>query len=371
MRYHVETRPLNWFKHLNPVVQAALIAGAVAVITALVTAIGTGTNIALKDRLDRRATASAARDLQRELYRKYADPLTTAAESLYWRLREIFELGRSGYLGPGGGLTRFEKYKASSTLYRVAALLGWMTALKRELALRNAQDDRSVGPMREALHKLESALAEGGHIERDKATALAELWCIEGIASDTAGRDIDAVVDRCRHANGVASVADLDDEHRILLLRDVADALIMRIEHARVTPETLAASSDEAIAALSIKQAWIYRDWQDAIGDWMLRENVAGARRFDVMSYRSFSDIEREPTNGDAAWLELLRGLTDGLELGGDERKDARIAQLRGVFEAVANLIAQFHEAEPELSSVRESALAAVRKTLANSGDPA
>lgn len=359
---------MNWFKELNPAVQAALIAGAVGVLTALVTAIGTATNIALKDRLDRRATASAARELQRDLYRKYADPLTTAAESLYWRLREIFESGRSGYLGPDGGLTSFERYKASSTLYRVAALLGWRAALRRELTLSNAQPDRSVGPMREALDGLESALAEGSHIEREKAIGLAALWGIEGIAADTAGQDIDVVVDRCRHQNGVGSVADLDSEQRNLLLRDVADTLIMRIEHQGVSTEIIAGTSDEAIAALSVRQAWIYRDWQDAIGDWMLRENAAGARRFDVMGYRTFSDIEREPTNGDAAWMELLRALTDEFELG-DERQDARIAQLRGVFEAAANLIVQFHEAEPDRSSVGKATLTAVRRTLSNAGN--
>jgi hypothetical protein len=247
------------------------------VLTALVTAIGTATNIVLKDRLDRRAAASTARELQRELYRKYADPLTTAAESLYWRLREIFESGRSGYLGPGGGLTSFERYKVSSTLYRIAALLGWKAALTRELTLCNAQPDRSVGPMRQALDKLESALAQGSHIERDKAIRLTELWGVEGIEADAAGQDIDVVVDRCRHQNGVASVADLDGEQRNLLLLDVADALIIRIEHQAVPTETISSTSHEAIAALSIKQAWIYRDWQDAIGEWMLRENATGA----------------------------------------------------------------------------------------------
>lgn len=357
---------MSWFKELSPAVQAALIAGGVAVLTALVTATSTATNIVLKSRLDRRAATSAARELQRDLYRKYADPLTTAAESLYWRLREIFELGRSGYLGPGGGLTRFEKYKASSTLYRVAALLGWMAALKRELALSNAQHDRSVGPMRDALESLRSALAEGGHIERDKATVLAELWGIEGIDAETAGRDIDVVVDRCRHLNGVASVADLDHEHQADLLGDVADALIKGDGHRPIPAETIASTSDQAVTALSVKEAWVYRDWQDAIGDWMLHENAAGARRFDVMSYRTFSEIERSPDIGDATWMELLERITAEFDLGCDERGDARIAQLRGVFEATANLILQFHEAEPELSSVSAAALEAGPKTLSN-----
>jgi hypothetical protein len=359
---------MSWFQHLSPAVQAAVIAGAVAVLTALVTAVSTATNISLKARLDRRAAESAARELQRDLYRKYADPLTTAAESLYWRLREIFELGRSGYLGVGGGLTRFEKYKVSSTIYRLAALLGWMTALRRELSLSNAQHDRSVGPMREAVHKVVSALAEGGHVERDKATGLAHLWNISGIVAETAGQDIDLVVDRYRHENRVASVADLDAQRRSALLVNVAEALVMRTEGHGVPSEMIDATTDEAIAVLSTREAWIYRDLQEAIGDWMLRQSGFGSRRFDVMSYREFAEAERDPTGQDTVWLGLLHGVVDELDLGRDGRQDARIAQLRGVFEALANLIVQFHDAEPELSSVGETALTAVRESLANAG---
>lgn len=170
---------MSWFKHLPPAAQAAVIAGGVAIATALVTAISTATNLVLKARLDRRAAAAEDRGLRRALYRKYADPLTSAAESLYWRLHEIFEDGRSGYLAPGGGRTRFEHYKASSTRYRLACLLGWMTALQKELTLCNAQPDTSVAAMRKALANLEHALAEGGHIEEYKAGRLAELWGLE------------------------------------------------------------------------------------------------------------------------------------------------------------------------------------------------
>jgi hypothetical protein len=221
---------VSWFKHLTPAAQAAVIAAAVAVLTALVTAISTATNLVLKARLDRRAAVAEERGLRRDLYRKYADPLTSAAESLYWRLHEIFEDGRSGYLAPGGGRTRFEHYKASSTRYRLACLLGWMTALQKELTLCNAQPDKSVAAMRGALGDLEYAMAEGGHIEQYKATKLAELWRLELTRVDAAGRAIDPIVDRCRHENRVDSVACLGRDQQTSLLQEVASALCSQRE---------------------------------------------------------------------------------------------------------------------------------------------
>lgn len=363
---------MSWFEDLQPAVQAAVVAGGVALLTALITATSTATNLVLKDWLDHRATASTERELRRTLYRKYADPLTSAAESLYWRFREIFEVGRSAYLQPGGGLTRFEKYKASSTRYRVAALLGWMRALKRELVLCNAQPDPSVRPMRDALHELETSLAEGAHIERDVATRLAQLWGLDDLAPDEAGRDVNAVVDRCLHEHQVASVAALEDGQLAVLLREVAQIMSRNAGKGVVPGAIVAASTATAVRVLSTKEAWIYRDWQDAIGDWMLVENVGGARRFDVKGYRLY-DSERPSDDGGDEWLERLAELTDGLDVGADDTNDARIAQLRGVYHAVANLIVRFHNAEPQLSSVRETTLEAVRATLksaAEASDP-
>jgi hypothetical protein len=345
---------VNWFKHLPPAAQAAVIAGGVAILTALVTAISTATNLVLKARLDRRAAAAAERGLRRDLYRKYADPLTSAAESLYWRLHEIFEDGRSGYLAPGGGRTRFEHYKASSTRYRLACLLGWMTALQEELTLCNAQPDNSVAAMREALGDLRYALAEGGHIEQYKASRLAELWGMELTQVDAAGRAIDPIIDRCRHENRADSVTSLEPGQQTLLLREVASALSRHSTATAVSLDLIEATRQEAVAALTTREAWIYRDWQAAIGDWMLIQNPGGVRRFDVRSYRSFVGAEMEPDGDDKEWLARLHEVTDDLDVQSDPVHDARIEQLRQVYSAVATLILRFHDAEPELSAVGE-----------------
>ncbi len=122
---------MQWFRDLNHDAAGRGHRGAFAIATALITAVGTAINIWLKDWLDSRARSKVKRALRRESYRKYADPLTAAAESLFWRLHEIYASDRGDYLHRGRGLTRYEQHKASSTRYRIAALLGWMVALRR------------------------------------------------------------------------------------------------------------------------------------------------------------------------------------------------------------------------------------------------
>lgn len=346
---------MQWFRDLDPKLQVGVVAGAVAIAAGLITAISTAVNIWLKARLDNRAQSKADRAVRRETYRKYADPLASAAESLFWRLHEIYGSDRGDYLHRGRGLTRYEKHKASSTRYRIAALLGWIVALRRELVLSNAQLDTTVGPMRDALDEVQKSLAEGAHIESSSAQAIADLWGISSLDVNRAGWDINSTIKLVLHERGALAVGELSAEDSDELLRRIASD-VERHSDTPISPGAIAANRNDALRALSTREAWLYRDWQDAIGDWMLIAGD-GVRRFDVKGYRAFADSERERREEDEEWLVRLGELTDELDIRDDEWADARIAQLRGVYRAVAQLIVSFHEAAPARSSVSKDAL--------------
>ncbi|MCA1569058.1 MAG: hypothetical protein LC798_01810 [Chloroflexi bacterium] len=351
---------MQWFGDLDATLQVAVVAGAVAVATALITATSTAVNIWLKSWLDDRAQVKADRALRRGTYRKYADPLTSAAESLFWRLDEIYRSDRGDYLHRGRGLTRYEKHKASSTRYRIAALLGWTVALRKELVLCNAQPDATVGPMRDAIAGVQNSLAEGAHVEASSAQALAAVWGISNMDVDRAGWDINSTVKCVLHERDALAVGELSRDDGDDLLRRIA-VDVEKHSGATISPEAIAQHRDEALRAVSTREAWLYRDWQDAIGDWMLVEGD-GVRRFDVKGYRTFADAERVRRHDDEEWLVRLGELTDELDVRDDEWADARIAQLRGVYRAVAQLLVGFHEAAPEHSSIDEATLARARE---------
>ena len=77
-----------------------------------------------------------------EIYKKYAEPLGKSAESMFWRLNEIFSNGtKAKFLERGKVITDFDNYKYISTLYRLGALLGWITAIKKEQSYIRASND--------------------------------------------------------------------------------------------------------------------------------------------------------------------------------------------------------------------------------------
>jgi len=355
---------VSWFAHLPSGVQVAIIALAAAVLPAIITAASTAANVGLQAWLSHRAGVAAADALRRDLYQRYANPLTGAAISLYWRLHEIFESGRGHFLASGGGQTRLESHKASSTRYRIAALLGWITALQRELVLANAKPAESVNAIRDAISTVRNSLAEGQHIERASAQALADIWEIELTDVDAAGRDIDAVAKRTLQNLGTNDAAKLTPDQRLEFLKVVAETVT---RHSKMPPRSdlIQDRELEALGALSTREAWIYRDWQDAIGEWMLVEVRAAARRYDVRGYAWFSDVERRDQPEDREWLLRLSELTAGLDVEAAAGIDARVGQLRGVYVALARLIQELHQHEPEWAEINTATRDAVGRTVA------
>ena len=108
----------------------------------------------------------------RTTYRKYAEPLAFSSTDLFWRLREVFDPDGGGfYLKGTQHLTVYEHYKAMSTLYRMANLLGWVRALHRELFFIPGSDPTEVEELDGALRSYGTSLAEGRHVEEQRVAA--------------------------------------------------------------------------------------------------------------------------------------------------------------------------------------------------------
>jgi hypothetical protein len=197
----------DWFVELDPAVQAAIVSAIVLLITALITTL----NVVVKNWLDRRAARAQQSESARDTYRRYAEPLSAAAQSLYYRLRELFEFSGAHYL-TASPMTEYEQYKALSTQFRLAALLGWIAALERELLLVDQQSDRSVACMRKAVQEVQSALAEGGHVEFDRVDLLNEIWRVleSDAEAESLCQPLDSHIDRFLHARNLRSPIDLD-----------------------------------------------------------------------------------------------------------------------------------------------------------------
>jgi hypothetical protein len=280
---------------------------------------------------------------KRSIYEKYAQPLAADAVNLLWRLDEILFKQRGQYLQEDAPSTPFNEYKLISTCYRIAAVLGWIRAIKMEQSYLLFGEEPSVEDLRRAVVSLESALADAPHVEVSIIQNLAELWGIKlPTEPERVGRIAAQIVAEMQH---FLSEYELT-HYRDLLNIDLAEQLrvvgritatMSRMAGVPALPETVAKHTcAQALAIIALKQSWIYRDWQQAIGDMMVRPIEGAPRRYDIIGYGCFETLYRAPAS---LWIRRLQELLVGIDVAQGQPSDFRLDQLRRVGRAVASLV--------------------------------
>jgi hypothetical protein len=130
----------------------------------------------------------------------------------------------------------------------------------------------------------------------------------------------------------------------------------------KISDKLLDENEVRTIEFISVRENWIYRDWQAAIGDLMLRSAEQGPRRYEVVG---FGEFERMCKDGDPAtrlWLSRLNGMIDQLNVRGELAKDARIKQLRDFFDTLCSVIQELHQVDKKGSPFTKENMAAVKE---------
>jgi len=325
---------ITWFSSLSVQVQAALI-GAVSTLVVLFFR-----DLIFKIFQESREKKRTAANV----YRKYSDPLAAASTSLIWCLDEIFFAeGRGTFLKEPEPKSKYENYKRRSTLYRLAALLGWIRAIKRELSFLSLNNRKNLQKLEEAINSFESALADGPHVEIERLNRLCELWNID-IPDDKQiksplGAQIDLLIKEHLHSEKVSVATKLTEDSQSKLCMEVVKLVCSRLRINNLSSDILNETKARAIQQIAIREAWLYRDWQSGIGDLMIREIQTGIRRFEILGYKDFEGIILHGNNEERRWVARLSSLFDGVDVTGADRYDARVEQLRNTMIATAKLV--------------------------------
>lgn len=291
-----------------------------------------------------------------EIFRRYADPLSTSATSLLWRLNEILnQPGRGAFLRKDVAPTKFVSYKRLSTIYRVAALLGWIQAFRRELSFLRSKDDSRLRKIKESLRSLERALADGSHVEKRRIDSLLDLWkhTFEPIEDEVMRARVEIGLDHelkeFLHQSNVQLATELPGDQQVVLCSRlagvIANTLGVTVPSDAIVRETHA----RAIQSIALREAWLYRDWQAGIGDLMIISAPIGGRQFEVIGYREFENLYREGDDEQKRWISRVEAIVDDLDTTANDRYDVRLEQLRNTIQATADLLLSLAEAEKHL----------------------
>jgi hypothetical protein len=248
--------------------------------------------------------------------------------------------GRGAYLRGDAPPNPYNRYKKISTLYRLACLVAWIRAFRRELSYLRVRDKKGFQSVQEALNDFESALADGPQMEMERLERLIKLWDLPKVSkSDEAALavEIDQTIHRQFHIEGLYSNDDVPAEVQTRICEAIASTLTRGLRATSLSHDVLSETKSRAFDILTIKETWFYRDWQAALGDQMIVSAEGSSRQFDVIGFGVFESMWLSDEPERKRLLLRLNGILENLDVSLTD--DCRVRQLRKVFQATARLV--------------------------------
>lgn len=318
--------------------------------------------------IQRKFTNNDKIESEYDAYKHYSKPLIKAAQSLGYRLKEILEFN-GNYLLPNAPESGFFKYKFDSTVFRLCALIGWIRALEIEYSYIEGWKESSNKKIRNAINDFKAALADGGHLEVSIVNDLSKLFRLETdfeSLSDkqkaTLGAKIEVTIFNNINDRAGNTLSNLAEYHRVGLVKDVLDTICENLDCPKVSDEFIKANIDDAITELNREYCWIYRDWQDAIGDCMISRDPVGNRLYSIIGYAKFKEM-----SPDNQYIRKAMDLFSDLDVTIDNKYDVRIAQIKRIAISTISILEELnHQIAHESAVAKESLkeLTEFKKTL-------
>lgn len=286
----------------------------------------------------------AAERSGREVYRQYLAPLSDTCEKIVWRSSEIFLQKRHSFLKTATLPVEFNGYKRRSTLFRIATLIGWIRAMNLELAAIPRTKKAYTSPISENIVAFQRALADGPHVELQRLRQMCAIWKIDlsGQDSSSLGRLASRFEDELHAAVGSELRSDenalraLDRGEQVKIFKHLAQFLCQQLNQTLISPALVDGSLAQAIRGLSYREALIYRDWQDALGDTMLVSDSDSSRRYKTIGYGAFEALLAPPTT---PWMKVFATSIDDIDFDEIDPNDFRSMQLKGIASAAASVL--------------------------------
>ena len=286
----------------------------------------------------------AAKKEELDAIEKYAEPLAVAAYSLFFRLHEILESKRASFLLTESSPSKFHTYKYRSSIYRFAGVLGWIWALKKEKSLLLDKDRANERSVYKSIAALESAFADGPHVEAAILRELCSLWRIR--ADDVAGKgifdqvaaQIDSVLDNHLYDSQTSTEWDINNvprDKQKAICSEIAELVANSFSTPTPSAKLIGETLNRSVQILSPKQAWIFRDWQNAIGQLMMLEISSPVRMFDIIGFSEFDELFEKKNK----WILELDSMLKDLRPAMNDPSDYRIEQLWTIYEALSHMI--------------------------------
>ena len=236
-----------------------------------------------------------AKQTKYQTFKLYSNPIIRSAESLCWRLKEIFEQ-RGAFLLENESRNEFFEYKYVSTNYRLGVMIGWIRAIYREFAYIDTTESEGNREIENSFLQFQKSLADGQHIELSILKELCNCWNISlsNLSNENQAKlavKIEDLFFNIIKGNKIIPANKLSEEEQLQLLQNIVDTICVTAKCTKINTDIIIETKNRAINEISRIETWIYRDWQNAIGDLMLKDLENSSRRYDLIGYGDYEEL--------------------------------------------------------------------------------
>lgn len=290
------------------------------------------------------------------IYKSYSKPIIAATESLAWRLREVL-MFNGAYLLPDAPVNGFFKYKFDSTSYRLCSLLGWVRAVQKEHSYIEGITHSQNPKIRNAIGCFQKVLADGSHVEVSILEELCKLYGLEereiqDNIRQKLGVEIERIVFIFIPDQVKKNISNLNQEQKLEMTTSIMDLISDQTHQQRVDKEVIKSKLEIAVDEIAREFCWIYRDWQNAIGDEMTIKIEGGKRYYDIIG---FSEYMKKRIDNE--WLGKVDNLFANLDVSIDNRFDTRVSQVKRIYISLVELISVLNESIEDEEGISKSGL--------------
>lgn len=333
--------------------KSAIIGAAIAFIGIIVTSVVNLFIVFIKDYCLPQYFDNLKRNRQRiDVYKNYRNPLVESAVNLCFRLKQIIRDNRRTFLLNDSPKNIFNSYQYISTMYRICALIGWIRASKKEWSYYEvSKTEDKYKSINDALFRFENCLADGQDIEHSRIVALGKLFKINittllDTQASKVGIAIDDLIQTHCFNNNASLALNLSEQQKFILIKETLEIITRQVGISSIDDDLIQNNIAAAIKELSITEVYIYRDWQSAIGDLMIKPNTGEYRKHDIIGYKEFENICTNGTDEQKLWLRRIERFISNLDMAADIKYDRRIGQIRNLYVACIRIIEEFDSIE-------------------------
>lgn len=295
------------------------------------------------------------KNIQLKISKSYSYPIVRSAEKLVFRLNEILTQ-RSSFLLSKNTINVFYNYKFNSTIYRLCVLMAWIRAINIEFTFYDSFNKNIFKEIDKAINDFQGALADGNPVEIKILNNVANILCLNISKLDKVEKEnmaiaLEDVLYNKLISKSALSSLDLAQKDQLSLLKSISNKFCEKLNHEKLDDKVIIDNLDKLIKEISIVESYIYREWQEAIGDIFILKSDRQFRKYDVLGYGVYEEIIVSKSDN-YKWIEKVEKLFRNLNIDNDSAYDYRIVQIKKIYNSCLELIEVFSHFSPNKSSI-------------------